>query len=164
MAITRAKKEEVIKEGVEAVKASKALVFADFSGTSVSDMRALRKELIEVDSKMTVIKKSLLDLILKEAGVKLDPARFEGQVGTFFVGDELSAPTGLIYRFSKNHEDFKLLGGYDIERDMAINEDAIVVIGQLPTREVLLAQVVGSIAAPIRGLLYVLSQKAEMTN
>ena len=164
MAITRAKKEEVIKEGVDQIKASKALVFADFSGAGVSDLNALRKELGDISSKLTVIKKRLLKRALDEAGIKYDPTDFEGQVGTIFVGDELSAPTGLLYRFSKDHDGFKLLGGYDIERGKSLSEEIINEIGQLPTREELIAQVVGSIAAPIRGLLYVLSQKAEMEN
>ena len=57
-----------------------------------------------------------------------------------------------------------LLGGYDVAGKQPVDAATIVMIGKLPPREVLLAQLLGMIAAPIKSLLYVLDQKAKRSS
>jgi len=74
---------------------------------------------------------------------------------------EVSDIAGTLYNFSKDHEGFEVLGGVDVKEKTEIPRETIIKIGTLPPRDVLIAQVVGSIAAPLRGLMYVLSEKAK---
>ena len=161
MAITREKKEQIIEESAKDLSNSKALIFADFTGASVSDISDLRAQLREVKSKLTVIKKRLLGVLFKDKGIDLDPLQFEGPVGTVFVEEELSEAAGPLYRFSKEHEGFKLLGGFRLDKKEQIDEATINAIGSLPPKSVLLGQVVGTIAAPLRALVYILSEKSK---
>ncbi|MBU2101207.1 50S ribosomal protein L10 [Patescibacteria group bacterium] len=163
MAITKNKKKEVVAAGSGDIDKSKALIFADFSGTNVTDINSLRAELRGMSGKLSIIKKRLLGVIFKEKKINYDPLQFDGQVGTIFVEGELSETAGSLYRFAKGHEDFKLLGAYDLEKKEEINGETINAIGSLPPREILLGQVVGTIAAPIRSLLYILSEKSKQT-
>ena len=163
MAITREQKENIVELGKKELKESKAILFADFSGTSVNEIGALRKSLKDVDAMMIVIKKRLLKIIFSESNIDVDPTKFEGQVATVFARGDISDVAGPVYNFSKDHKTVEILGGVDVPGKKEIPREVIVKIGALPPREVLLAHVVGSIAAPLRGLMYVLSEKAKKT-
>lgn len=161
MAVTKEKKKEIVETGSSELGSSKVVVFTDFKGTSVSDLVHLRSELRSLGSKFSVIKKRLLGVIFKEKKIDLDPLKYEGQLGTVFVTGEISETAGSLYRFARDHKGFKLLGAYNLEEKKEIDEETINTIGSLPPREILLAQAVGSIASPIRSLLYVLSEKSK---
>jgi len=161
MAISKEQKQDIIQEGASDLSESKALIFTDFTGTNVSDLGDLRAQLREDEGKFKVIKKRLLNVLLKDKKVDLDPLKFEGTLGTVFVKGGLSEAAGSLYRFAKTHEGFKLLGAYNLEKKEEVSEQTINAIGSLPPRIDLLGQVVGSIAAPIRALMYVLSEKAK---
>ncbi len=55
----------------------------------------------------------------------------------------------------------RLVAGYDMKRGLAIEATEIAYIGKLPPREILLAQLLGMFAAPIRSFLYLLDQKSK---
>jgi large subunit ribosomal protein L10 len=161
MAIRKEKKQEIIKVGTESMKDSKALIFADFTGTSVGDISNLRSELKSVGSRLRVIKKRLLGVIFKNKNISYDPHQFDGPVGTIFVSGELSETAGPLYRFSKDRKSFKLLGAYDLENNQAVSMEMVNAIGSLPPRETLLGQLVGTIVGPLRAFVYILSEKSK---
>ncbi|MDP3953288.1 MAG: 50S ribosomal protein L10 [bacterium] len=161
MAISKDQKEQIIEKATKDLGESKALIFADFTGTNVSDFSKLRAELREAEGKFSVIKKRLLGVLFKDKKIEFDPIQLEGTVGTVFVRGGISEAAGSLYRFGKTHPGFGLLRAYDLETKEEISQEAINAIGSLPPRHELLGQVVGSIAAPIRGFMYVLSEKAK---
>jgi len=161
MAITKEQKEDIVEKGKKDLQESDLLLFADFKGTSVDDIGTLRTSLKEVNATMKVIKKRLLRIILKDHGIDVDPTKFEGQVAAVFAKGDISDIAGPVYKFSKEHEGFEVLGGVDVKEKIEISRDMIIKIGGLPGRETLIAQLVGTIAAPLRGLMYVLSEKAK---
>jgi ribosomal protein L10 len=57
-----------------------------------------------------------------------------------------------------------LLGGYDVKAGAPMDATQVVFIGKLPPREVLLAQLLGMISAPVKSLLYILDQKAKRSS
>lgn len=161
MAITKAKKTEILEGGKEALEQAHILLFTDFAGTKVSELRDLRKLLKEVNAKFKVIKKRLLKIALKEKGVDFDPLKFEGQVGTIFSSGEISEIIQPVYKFSKEHPNLKLIGGLNIETKEEVPFETIKMIGSLPSREILLSQLVGAMTAPLRGLMYILQEKGR---
>src|SRR3989338_85963 len=156
---TRAQKSKIIEKWTGEIKEAKNLIFVDFGGTKTQDLRELRLSLKEAQSKFQVIKKRLLRIVLKEKGVDFDPKSFEAQVGTVFVNDDISDAAGRVYRFSKDKENFKILGGFDLNKGEKLEADFLKRIGQLPGREVLLGQVLGTMVAPLRAFMWILSQK-----
>ena len=161
MAITKNQKVSIIEKGNVNLDGSNVLIFTDFTGTSVNDLGKLRTELRGNDSKFQVIKKRLLKIVFGKKNIEIDPVKFDGTLGTVFVNGGLSEVAGSLYRFSKTHEKFKLLGAYDLEKNEVINEADINAIGSLPPRIELLGQLVGTIAAPLRALMYILSEKSK---
>ena len=161
MAITKQQKENIVEQGKKDLQESRVILFTDYKGTSVTDLGNLRETLRNANAGMKVIKKRLLNIILKDSGFDFDVTGLDGQVAAVFAKGEVTDVAGPLYNFSKDHKGFAILGGFDLAGKMEIPKERIIKIGTLPSRDVLIAQVVGSIAAPLRGLMYVLSAKAK---
>lgn len=163
--LTKQQKTEQIKKISELLKSNRLLIFTDFSGTSVEDLKKLRASLRSgAGAKLKVFKKRLLSITLKEGGFDFDPNQFESQLATVFSDKDISEVAVLVYKFFKEVEKkgFKILGAYDLAAKNFVDAETVKMIGKLPPREVLLAQVVGMLAAPIRMFMYVLDQKTKM--
>lgn len=167
MAVSRAKKEEVVKElGVKLAK-QKSIVFADFTGLKVKDLGELKAKLRQSNAEFKVAKKTLMRVAFKEKGIDVDPKGMAGELALVMgYGDEV-APAKLVYEFSKTNENVKILGG--LLENNALSVAQVTSLAQLPSKQELLAKMVGSISAPtrnfvgvlqgnIRGLVQVLSQ------
>lgn len=154
MPLSRTKKEQVAKELTDKFKKSKIAIFGDFHGVSVSKSQALRRLLKKDEGEFKVSKKTLLDRALSESGANLKTKELQGEIGvTFGYGDEVS-PAKTLWKFSKDNETFKILGG--ILGGKVLSGKDIVALAKLPSREVILGQLVGVLASPIRGLETVL--------
>lgn len=163
--LTKQQKTEQIKKISELLKNNRLLIFTDFSGVSVEDLKKLRVSLAAgAGAKLKVFKKRLLGITLKEGGFDFDPNQFDSQLATVFSDKDISEVAALVYKFFKEVEKkgFKILGAYDLAAKNFVDAETVKMIGKLPPREVLLAQVVGMLAAPIRMFLYVLDQKTKM--
>ena len=162
---TKAQKQAEINKGRELVKESKSLVFADFSGMTAENLRQFRKKLTDSGAKFMVIKKRLLGLIFKENGIELDPKKeFPFSAGTAFSPISVEEASSMSYKFFRELGSKKmteLLGGYDLENNLYLSAEEVRMIGQLPSREVLLGQVMGGMIAPFRAFLYILNEKSK---
>ncbi|MDD5710497.1 MAG: 50S ribosomal protein L10 [Candidatus Colwellbacteria bacterium] len=163
MAIKKERKQEIVEVGTQDLNKAKALIFADFTGTSVTDMGKLRSELKSVGSRLRVIKKRLLGVIFKNQKIDYDPRQFDGPVGTVFVDGELSEAAGSLYRFAQDRGSFSLLGAYDLGNHQVIDRETITTLGSLPPRDTLLGQLIGTIAGPLRAFMYILSEKSKQS-
>ncbi len=160
--LTKAQKKEHVAESSKLVKGSKSLVFADFTGAPTKDVNRLKNELKKAGATYKVFKKRLLKIALKEHGIEPDALSSKAQVATVFAKDDLTSVAAAIFKFSKelakSKIEYKVLGAYDREGNRAIPVAEFNVIAKLPSREVLLAQVVGTMAGPIRKLLIALKE------
>jgi large subunit ribosomal protein L10 len=169
---TRAQKETELANARALFDKSQALIFADFTKITAEDLRKLRMELKKADANFLVIKKRILGILLKEKGIDVDLKQFKTSVGTIFSEADSEHIAGPAFKFFSGMEvpeggakDMwikKILAGYDINGKVAMDAEQIVYIGKLPPREVVLAQFLGMLAAPIRSFLYILDQKSKM--
>lgn len=168
---TKAKKIEELGEAKELLAKSKAVLFADFEKVSAEDLRKLRREVRTGGAQMLVLKKRLLNVLFKEEGIEFDARQFAGSIGAIFSFDGVEKTAGPFFKFftelggtdkeAKAVALKKVLGGYDVVTRTPIERATVVMIGQLPPREVLLAQFLGMLAAPIRSMLYILKEKSQ---
>ncbi len=164
---TREQKTKEIALGTKLIDQSKALVFTDFTGTATSAINKFKKDLKKSGSAFRVIKKRLLSIVLKKAKVDFDPTQFEGQLGVVFSPGDVSSIASTVYKFSKDlakeKKEFKLLGAYELDKKVALDLNQFLAIAKLPSREILLAMLVGAMSGPIRGFMYVLQEKSKKT-
>jgi large subunit ribosomal protein L10 len=171
---TRAQKTEELAKAKKFLDKSQALVFTDFTKVSAEDVRKFRGELKKAGANYLVIKKRLLGLLLKEQGIDVDLKQFKISVGTIFAEKAVDTVAGPAFKFfsglevpeggDKNMWVKHLLGGYDLAGKSPMDGVQVIAIGRLPPREVLLAQLLGMIASPIRSFMYLLDQKSKRSS
>lgn len=160
--LTKDQKKKQIELGVDLIKKSKTLVFADFTGVSTASLRRIKSEVKKTGAVFRVIKKRLLKLAFKESGIDFDPLQFGAQIGTFFVPEDLSSVATTIYKFAKDlakeKKNFQILGAYDLAAKVPVSVEEFNTVAKLPTREVLLGMVLGAVTGPLRAFMYVIDQ------
>ena len=164
---TKAQKGQAIESGLKALQASKTVIVTDFTGLSSNDMNALRRALKAIGVTFSVVKKRLLKLVFERGGASLDPTQFKGQIGVAFSPNDVVEVAGTVYRFVKEHEKngaFKILGGFDMAEKRFLDASEVLAIGRPPSREVLISQLVGMIAAPLKSFMFVLTAKSEQSS
>jgi len=156
MALTRQQKKEIIEDLEEKIKKQNIIIFVDFSGLKVQDLFGLRKKLKSTNAILKVAKKTLLALALESYNSDLveEISKLKGQVASILGFEEVLPPAKIIYQFSLQNPNLKILGGY-LEGKFRETQE-IITLAQLPTREGLLAQLVGTIAAPVTNFINVL--------
>ena len=151
MPLTKEQKKKILENLKEKLDKQKALIFVDFTGLKVKDLSSLRKELKKAFGELKVAKKTLLSLSLKEKGLKIEKEKLKGEIAMIFGYQDVISPSKMVYQFSKTNPNIKILGGF-LENQFKEAED-IIMLAQLPSREVLISRLVGNIASPISGFI-----------
>ena len=95
-----------------------------------------------------------MEIAFKKAKIEADPKKMPGEIALVFGYKDGMGPAKTIYQFSKENENLKILGGF-FEDKFRTAED-IIVLAQLPSREELLAKLLGTISAPVSNFVSVL--------
>jgi len=150
MAVTKEKKADILKDLDTRFSKAESIYFTDYRGLSVTEMGDLRRKLREGGVDYKIAKKTLMRLSLKNANLPEAPeGTMSGPVGAAFGYDDTISPVKILYTFSKENDKLKILGGL-IEGRFISQEEALE-LAKLPSREELLAKLVGSMQAPISG-------------
>ncbi len=152
MAITKAKKTEILADLENEFKTSASVAFTAYTGITVSEIQDLRTKLRESDARMIIAKKTLIKLAAKNAGFKDIPDEsLEGPVAAVFShGDEL-AGLQIIEKSKEEYEQLEVLGGvFDGE---VLDKAKAQQLAKLPGKQALLGQIVGLLISPLRGFV-----------
>ena len=156
MALSKEKKISILKDLSDKFSRAKAAILVDFTKLPVSKTMELRRILKQNDAEYKVAKKTLIGRILKAGGYKgVELDELKSQVGVVFSYADPVPTAGSIDKFSKLNAALKILGGF-FGLDW-MDKARVLAIAKLPSREVLLGQVVATIASPLSGLVTVLS-------
>ncbi len=154
MALTKTQKQSIIKDLKDKLARQKLVIFADFTGLKVKDLSLLRKELKGSKNEIKISKKTLMDVAFKENKIEVAAKKLSGEIALIFGYQDQILPAKIAYQFSKNNPNFKILGGF-MENQLKSAQD-IIFLAQLPSREELLAKMLGSMSSPVSGFLNVL--------
>lgn len=154
MALSRAKKESIIKEFHQKIEKAKAIVFLNFHKTSVAEIAALRRELRQIGGDYQVIKKTFLKKALGAFGFSGKAPRLEGEIAVSTVPDEGLDLAKILAKAVKKLKGLKIVGG--ILESRYVDGESVNSFASIPPREVLISQVIGMISSPLRQLVGVL--------
>ena len=149
-----AEKSQVIEQAKEWYGKSKGVVFADYRGLKVKEMQALRANLRAKGGEIHVIKNTLFRLAAGEDANALPDDLHNGPTAIAFVYENESDCAKALFDFTKTHKNLAVKGGFFGGKAMTAKE--VETLSKLPPREVLLAQVIGTIAAPLTNLVGVI--------
>lgn len=151
----RNEKKYMIEQIAKRLKSSSGVFVTSFAGLKAIEMNKLRGRLESVSSSCLIVKNTLAKIALKEADLgELDKLLSDSASFTFAQDDVVKSAKALV-DFAKECEKFEIRGGYLSGR--LLLKDEIKRIASLPSREVLLAQAIGGISAPISGFVFVLN-------
>ncbi len=140
-------KKQIVADLTEELKSAVAGVVVDYKGTSVADDTALRKELREAGVHYSVVKNTLLGRAAENAGLGEMKDVLEGTTAVAISTDDYTAAARILKKFADNHDNFTIKCGF---LDGAVVDTATVEsLAKLPTKDVLLATVLGAFNAPI---------------
>ena len=158
MAVTKAKKSEILSNLIEHLKDAKSVWFAQTTGMTVADFSELRKELRTVKTSYTLAKKTIVKIAIKEVfGLDLDLDLIPWQIWVICSKEDAIAWLGktndfINKKFDKKAKVQKISWAASIfEWEIKDLEDTKV-IASMPSRETLLGRLVGSMQSPIAWL------------
>ena len=144
-------KEQILQDTSERIREVRGFYLADFSGMSVEKLSALRKKCREQQVQFRVIKNTLLKRAFNERGIKeLDP-HLVGPTGLVFSPVNEMAPAKILSDFAKEFEKPRVKAA--VVDGRLYDTKAIATLAKLPSREVLLSQLIGTFVAPMSSFL-----------
>lgn len=162
MSVNKENKKQLVAELASQLKEAKSLVFVDYRGITASEETIMRRNFRNEGVTYRVCKNTLFKRALNEIGVNdFDEKLLEGTTAIVFGNDEV-APARL---FCKSAKDFnKMEVKFGLVDGKIMNKAEIEALAKVPSKEVLIAMLLGTLQGPISALARALNQIAEKQN
>lgn len=151
----RSKKEQVVVELQERLKNVKLAILADYSGLNVAKITELRNDLRKSDAEVRVIKNTLFKIAAQDTGFSVFDNYLTGPLAVVMNFGDVVAPTKALVEFAKKNAQLEIKVG--VMDGKALTVDQIKALSELPSREVLLAQLLSVMVGAQTSLVNVLS-------
>ena len=147
-------KEAVIAEVADLLAGSETMFVSDYRGLTVAQLSELRGKLRESGARFRIVKNTLGGIAAERAGRSELGPLLNGPTAVTFCGDDLVGAAKALAEFAKRHPQLAVRGGL-LEMSL-VDAESVKALASLPSRDALIAQVVGTMAAPMAGLVSVL--------
>jgi large subunit ribosomal protein L10 len=155
LAINRQKKEQLVAEYKELIAKSPALVFTNYQGTKVSQVRSLRAKLKETNSTYVVVKNTLLALALRESDRVSPDALLKGANAVVFCGEDIGKSVTGLKAWIKDAKVLTITGA--LLESSVLDGKAAETLSDLPTKDQTRAMLLGVLSAPARQLVQIVN-------
>jgi len=152
---TRVQKEELLQSISDRLGRSASIVFLSLEKVKVSEMEQLRDGFFKEGLQLQVAKNSLLERVLADAKIEVPAEITKQPLALVYSYEDAVLGPKTVQPFLKDMENLKILGG--IADNKFITTAQVEAYAKLPSREQLLGQLVGTLQAPLSGLVNVLS-------
>jgi large subunit ribosomal protein L10 len=154
MALTKNRKEDVIKEVAELLGTSKMTVVAKYQGTGVKALQKLRRDAKANGTKVKVIKNRLvIQAIKSKDNLKdIDTGIFQGMLIYAFNGEDEVAPAQSLHAFAKLNPTLEFVGAITAEGQF-LDADSVKALAILPGKDQLIAGLINTLNSPVRGVM-----------
>ena len=151
---TRSQKEAIFEKTVQGLSDSQSVVLMNIQGVKVSDMESIRDALHEKGLSMQVAKNTILKKALGEVKQDVPADLLDQPIALVYSIDDAVAGPKTMSPLFKDIESLKLVGGIMEGKFLSVSE--VEAVAKLPSREELLARLVGTLQAPLSGMVNVL--------
>jgi large subunit ribosomal protein L10 len=143
--VDRAQKEKLVEELGQIFESSGVVVVAHYAGLTVAEMQDLRAKAREVDASVRVAKNKLAKIALEGKPCASIAEHLTGMTVLTFSEDPVAAAK-VAEGFAKGNDKFVILGG--AMGETALDRAGVKAVSDMPSRDELIASIVGCIAAP----------------
>ncbi len=154
MALTKAKKNEVVADVSETLAASKLTVVAEYQGTTVKAIQALRKEAKNNGTRVSVIKNRLVIKALADSDTLkgVDTSALKGQLLYAFNSSDEVAPAQVLNNFAKTNPSIQFVGAITADGNF-MSADDVKALATLPSKNQLIAEVIATLTSPVNDVM-----------
>jgi len=158
MAITKAKKTDLVAEVSDLLANSKLTVFAQYNGLSVADVQTLRRQAREAGVVIKVVKNRLVRVAMSQNDTykNTDTALLTGQLLYAVSSQDEVAPAKVLDTFAKANSALQFVGAFGQEGEV-IDAAGVKALASLPSKNELIGQVVGMLLSPVNDVTNALS-------
>ena len=147
-------KAQVIEQAKDWYSRSSGLVFTDYRGLKVKEFQDLRKKLKAKGGEIHVLKNTLFRLAAADAADAVPAEMHNGPTAVTFIFENEAECAKTLLDFAQSTKKLAVKGGYFSGKAMSAKE--VEALSKLPPRDILIAQVIGAIAAPLSNLVGVI--------
>lgn len=140
-------KKAIVAQLTERFQNAQAGVLADYRGLTVAQDTALRVKMREAGVEYTVLKNNLVRFAANEAGLGELDSILHGPTAIATSTDDVVAPAKVLVEFAKENEALELKGGFVDGKVISLDE--VKVYAAIPSKEVLISKMLGSLQSPI---------------
>ena len=148
-------KKAIVQQIEQKIKEAKLVVFADYRGLTVEEMTELRNRLRIPGVEFRVMKNTMVEFALKNNNLDEVVPFIEGPNAILFSAEDPIKPLKLLFDFMRLSKKMDVKIG--LLDGKIIRAEQVRTLSELPSREVLISQVLGTLQAPISSLVYVLN-------
>ena len=141
----------MVADYVEKMSRSPVVILTDYRGLSVAEVSDLRRRLREVEGVYQVIKNTLFTRALGDAGLTIPTEYLDGPVAVGYCLGDAPPVAKVLTDFAKENDSLKVRGA--IMGMSVLDAEAVKDMADLPPRQILLAQLVGSVQGPMSSLV-----------
>ena len=152
-------KQPVVEEISAGIKDAQSVVLVDYRGLTVAQDTELRRELREAGVVYKVYKNTMINFAIKDTEFEDLAQHLEGPTAIAVCKDDATAAARVLYKFAKNAEALEVKGG--IVDGAYYDEAGLKKLANIPSREVLLSKLLGSLQSPVANFARVIKQIAE---
>lgn len=158
MAISRDKKQTLVRELAELFANTKATAIAKYQGLSVAELQELRRAAREAGVTIKVVKNRLVRVTMSEDSTykETDTSALQGQLLYAFSSDDEVAPAKVLDTFAKTHPALDLIAGFSNE-GLALASADVKALAGLPSKNELIAQTIAQLLSPVHDTTNALS-------
>ena len=152
-------KKVVVEEIKNYAKDAKTIVLVDYKGLTVAEVNELRNAFRKAGATYKVYKNRLMKIAFESLGIKFDDALLEGTTAVAFHSEDAIAPAKIAVDGENKYKALTVKASwYDGKQ---LNADETKKLASIPSKEVLVAQLVGLLTMPMRGLAVAVSEIAK---
>ena len=150
--MNREQKAQIVAELKETLSECDSGIFTSYKGLSNAELMALRNKLRQLGIEYRVVKNTLARFAVEEAGKNFLADSFNGPVAIAFCHDEITQPAKTLTSYIDSSDTaLSISGGF--LGDRLLSREDVKSLASIPPREVLIAQVLAGMQAPITGLV-----------
>lgn len=143
-------KKAMVAQLIERLQNSQAGVIADYRGLTVEEDTNLRRKLREAGVEYTVIKNSIVRFAIREVGLEGLEDVLEGPTAIATSTDDVISPAKVLNDFAKENEAMEIKAGFVDGKVISVDE--VKMYASIPSKEVLISKMLGSLQSPISAL------------
>ncbi len=152
-------KQPVINEIATGIKGAQSVVLVDYRGLTVEQDTQLRKELREAGVVYKVYKNTMMNFAFKDTDFEGLAPYLEGPSAMAYSETDATAPARVLAQFAKTAKKLEIKAG--VVEGTVYDAEGIAKIASIPSREVLLSKLLGSMMTPVTNFARVMNQLAE---